>query len=80
MVQGLENILLTCQDADSRANRLINALTNVDIIICDEIGPMELKSKEFIDAARNLITTDKNVIVHSTVFRTTYNLYYLGHM
>jgi len=45
------------------ANRLINALINVDIIICDEIGPMELKSKEFIDAARNLITTDKNVIV-----------------
>lgn len=49
-----------CQFA---ANRLINALINSDIIICDEIGPMELKSKEFIDAARNLITTNKNVIV-----------------
>lgn len=26
------------------ANRLINALINSDIIICDEIGPVELKS------------------------------------
>jgi nucleoside-triphosphatase len=45
------------------ASRLINALTNSDIIICDEIGPMELKSMEFIDAARNLLMSDKNVIV-----------------
>ena len=49
-----------CQFA---ASRLINALINSDVIICDEIGPMELKSKEFVDAARNLITTNKNVIV-----------------
>jgi nucleoside-triphosphatase len=49
-----------CQFAASQLN---NALINSDIIICDEIGPMELKSKEFIDAARNLLLTDKNVIV-----------------
>jgi nucleoside-triphosphatase len=49
-----------CQFA---ANRLINALINSEVIVCDEIGPMELKSKEFINAARNLITTNKNVIV-----------------
>lgn len=49
-----------CQFA---ANRLNNALINSDVIICDEIGPMELKSKEFADAARNLITTHKNAIV-----------------
>lgn len=41
----------------------MNALINSDIIICDEIGPMELKSKEFTDAAKNLLKTDKNVIV-----------------
>ena len=45
------------------ADRLANALINSDIIICDEIGPMELKSKEFTDAAKNLLKTDKNVIV-----------------
>ncbi|MGA7369910.1 MAG: nucleoside-triphosphatase [Nitrososphaeraceae archaeon] len=70
---GFELIDLTTNDREilasvtengpRAANRLINALINVDIIICDEIGPMELESKEFIDAARNLITTDKNVIV-----------------
>jgi nucleoside-triphosphatase THEP1 len=49
-----------CQFA---ASRLINALTNSDIVICDEIGPMELKSMEFIEAARNLLMSDKNVIV-----------------
>lgn len=49
-----------CQFA---ASRLINALINSDVIICDEIGPMELKSKEFIDAAGNLLLTDKNVII-----------------
>jgi nucleoside-triphosphatase len=45
------------------AGILTKALINSDIIICDEIGPMELKSKEFIDAAKNLFISDKNVIV-----------------
>jgi nucleoside-triphosphatase len=45
------------------ANRLTTALIDSEIIICDEIGPMELKSKEFVDAAKNLLETDKNVIV-----------------
>jgi nucleoside-triphosphatase len=34
------------------AERLVNAVRNSDVIICDEIGPMELKSREFIDSAR----------------------------
>lgn len=36
---------------------------NSDVIVCDEIGLMELMSKEFIDTAKNLLKTDKNVIV-----------------
>jgi nucleoside-triphosphatase len=45
------------------AERLKNAVSNSDIIICDEIGPMELKSEEFIDAVKNLLDVDKKVIV-----------------
>ena len=45
------------------ADRLKNAIINSDVIVCDEIGPMELKSKEFIDAASNLLRTDRKVIV-----------------
>jgi nucleoside-triphosphatase len=41
------------------AHRLMNALFNSEVIICDEIGPMELKSKEFIDAVKNLLAVDK---------------------
>jgi len=45
------------------AKRLTNAVRNSDVIICDEIGPMELKSKEFIDSVKNLLEVDKKVIV-----------------
>jgi nucleoside-triphosphatase len=49
-----------CQFA---ADIVTKALINSDVIICDEIGPMELKSKEFTDAARDLLKTDKRVII-----------------
>ena len=45
------------------AERLTNAVRNSDVIICDEIGPMELKSKGFIDSVKNLLEVDKKVIV-----------------
>ncbi|MGI0043394.1 MAG: NTPase [Nitrososphaeraceae archaeon] len=45
------------------AERLSDALIDSEVIICDEIGPMELKSKEFIDAAKHLLKTDKKAIV-----------------
>ena len=45
------------------AERLTNAVSNSDVIICNEIGPMELKSKEFIDSVKNLLEVDKKVIV-----------------
>jgi nucleoside-triphosphatase len=45
------------------AERLTNAIRNSEVIICDEIGPMELKSKEFIDSVKNLLEVEKTVIV-----------------
>ena len=45
------------------ADRVKNALINSDVIICDEVGPMELKSNEFIDAVKYLLKTDKKAIV-----------------
>lgn len=45
------------------AERLTNTIKNSDVIICDELGPMEFKSKEFTDCARNLLEVDKTVIV-----------------
>ena len=45
------------------AERPTNAVRNSDVIICDEIGPMELKSKEFTDFVKNLLYVDKKVIV-----------------
>jgi nucleoside-triphosphatase len=45
------------------ADRVKNALINSDVIICDEVGPMELKSNEFIDTVRYLLKTDKKAIV-----------------
>jgi nucleoside-triphosphatase len=45
------------------AERLDAAAKNCDVIICDEIGPMELKSREFIDSVKNLLDVDKKTIV-----------------
>jgi nucleoside-triphosphatase len=45
------------------AERLKKAAKNSDVIVCDEIGPMELKSGEFIDSIKSLLDIDKKVIV-----------------
>jgi nucleoside-triphosphatase len=45
------------------AERLTNAVRNSEFIICDEIGPMELKSIEFIDSVKYLLDVDKKVLV-----------------
>ena len=45
------------------AERLSVAVTNSDVIICDEIGPMELKSRELTDSVKKLLDVDKKVIV-----------------
>ena len=63
MVLRLGDILLTLQGAALPAERLTNAVRNSDVIICDEIGPMELKSKELVDSARKLLDVNKKVIV-----------------
>ena len=44
-------------------DRVKNALINSDVIICDEVGPMELKSNEFINTIKHLLKTDKKAIV-----------------
>jgi nucleoside-triphosphatase len=44
------------------AQRLTNAVRNSDVIICDEIGPMELKSREFVCCVENLLYVDKKVV------------------
>jgi nucleoside-triphosphatase len=45
------------------AERLSAAVKNSEVIICDEIGPMELKSIEFTDSVKKLLDVDKKVIV-----------------
>lgn len=45
------------------AKTLNKAIRNSDVIICDELGPMEFKSEEFIDCVRNMLELDKPVIV-----------------
>jgi len=43
--------------------RLIEAIKDSDVIICDELGPMEFKSKEFVGCAKDMLALDKPVIV-----------------
>ena len=38
-------------------------MKSCNIIICDEIGPMEVKSREFLESVKNLLNVDKKVIV-----------------
>ena len=45
------------------AQSITSALAQAEIIIIDEIGPMELKSKPFIDAVENALSSDKQLIV-----------------
>ncbi len=51
-------------DLDSiGANSILNAVTHADIIVIDEIGPMELRSKRFIEAVERAIASDKPMLV-----------------
>ena len=43
--------------------RLSAAIKNFDVIICGEIGPMELKSGELADSLQKLLVVDKIVVV-----------------
>ena len=45
------------------ADVLLDAINNYDIIICDELAPMEFKSHEFKEAARALLDSSKDRIV-----------------
>ncbi|NMX21573.1 hypothetical protein C5S30_03890 [ANME-1 cluster archaeon GoMg4] len=61
---GKYTVNLTDLDAIG-AHSINNALTQSEpsIIIIDEIGPMELKSKRFIDAVEKAMKSDKHLIV-----------------
>ena len=63
MVLRLENILLALKAVVLQTERLNRAIKSCDVIVCDEIGPMELKSIEFINSAKNLLEIDKKIIV-----------------
>ncbi len=45
------------------ADVLNDAIRNADVIICDELGPMEFRSKEFVECARQMLGLEKPVIV-----------------
>ena len=45
------------------AHSITTALAQAEMIIIDEIGPMELKSKRFIDAVENALDSNKQLIV-----------------
>jgi nucleoside-triphosphatase len=49
------------------ANSILNAIKNADIIVIDEIGPMELFSQNFKEAVTQAIDSQKPVIgtIHS---------------
>ncbi len=42
---------------------LIRAIGNSDVIVCDELGPMEFRSQEFVQCAKDLLKADEHTIV-----------------
>ena len=58
------------------ANSILEAIKKADIIVIDEIGPMELYSSEFRDAVKKAIINKKPIIgtihhrVHDPLIKT----------
>ncbi|MFQ5940187.1 MAG: NTPase [Nitrososphaerales archaeon] len=44
-------------------NVLRRAIADAEVIACDELGPLEFKSKEFIDLVKHMLALDKHIIV-----------------
>lgn len=61
------------------AVRCLNeAVKNADVIICDELGPMEFKSEEFVSCADQMIDLDDRsliVVVHRRLHHAVINEY-----
>ncbi len=56
--------ILNLGDLDSLgANSILNAVAYSNIVVIDEIGPMELKSKRFIEAVERAIASEKPMLV-----------------
>lgn len=51
------------EDLDNIGAHAIENALNSDLIVVDEIGPMELSSRRFIAAVEKAIASDKNVLV-----------------
>jgi nucleoside-triphosphatase len=49
--------------AEFAANALISAISDYDVVVCDEVGPMELLSPEFRRAVGKIIGTDKPALL-----------------
>lgn len=41
---------------------LRKAFVDTDIVICDELGPMEFKSSEFVDCVKDMVNLDKPIV------------------
>jgi len=59
---GKYTVNLTDLDAIG-AHSITSALAQSDLIIIDEIGPMELKSTRFVDVVENALSGNKQLIV-----------------
>lgn len=43
-------------------NVLRKAMMEADVIVCDELGPMEFKSKEFVDCVNEMLDSNKKIV------------------
>jgi nucleoside-triphosphatase len=59
---GKYTVNLTDLDAIG-AHAITTALVQAELIVIDEIGPMELKSTRFIDAVERALESDKSLLV-----------------
>lgn len=50
-------------DLDEIGTNAINKSENCDLVVIDEIGPMELKSKHFVSAVEHVLDSDRDMLV-----------------
>jgi nucleoside-triphosphatase len=64
MIHYLCHVVVNLTDLEAiGADSIITALAQADLIIIDEIGPMELKSTRFIDAVKSALESGKPLVV-----------------
>ncbi|WP_457590896.1 NTPase [Geoglobus sp.] len=55
------------------SNKILDEYTGADLVVIDEIGPMELKSYSFVDAVESLLESHDNLLV-TVHYRSTHPL------